>query len=66
MPGGDTRRLRGETTVKSVNRANAGHDAPVRDSGGMPGVAGDRPYRDGGGAGPAGPGQDPARVPLRG
>ena len=51
--------------MKSGNRGNAGHDAPVRDNGGMPGVAGNDPYRDGEGAGPAGPGQDPARVPLR-
>jgi putative transposase len=31
----------------------------------MPVMAGDRPYRDGEGAGPAGPGPDPGRVPLR-
>jgi putative transposase len=50
--------------VKSVTRGNAGLDAPVRDNGAMPGMTGDGPYRDGD-AGPAGPGPDPGRVPLR-
>src|ERR1700740_3220196 len=68
MAGGDTRRIGGRTTVKSVTRGNAGQDAPVRDNSGMPGMAGDDRYRGGGSprpGGPAGPGPDPARVPLR-
>jgi putative transposase len=49
--------------VKSVTRGNAGQDAPVRDNGAMPGIAGDDAYRDGGSPVPGG--QDPVRVPLR-
>jgi putative transposase len=54
--------------VKSVTRGNAGQDAPVRDSGAMPVMAGDDAYRDGesllpGGRAAGGP--DPGRVPLR-
>ena len=49
--------------MKSVNRGNAGHDAPVRGNGAMPGMAGDDPDRDG--ASPAGPGPEVPRVPLR-
>src|SRR5579862_5654759 len=63
MPGGDTRGIGGGTTVKSVNRGNAGQDAPVRGNGAMPGMAGDDPYGDGGSPLPGV--QDPARVPLR-
>ena len=54
--------------MKSVTRGNAGLDAPAGDNGAMPGMAGDDAYQDGGSpraGGPAGPGQDPARVPLR-
>jgi hypothetical protein len=54
--------------VKSVTRGNAGQDAPVRDNGAMPVMAGDGPYRDGESAlpgGRAGSGEDPGRVPLR-
>ena len=54
--------------MKSVTRGNAGLDAPAGDNGAMPGMAGDDVYRGGGSSGaggPAGPGQDPARVPLR-
>lgn len=54
--------------MKSVTRGNAGQDAPTGDNGAMPVMAGDDPYRDGGSpvrGGPAGPGPDPARVPLR-
>ena len=54
--------------MKSVTRGNAGLDALAGDNGAMPGMAGDDAYRDGGSSGaggPAGPGQDPARVPLR-
>jgi len=49
--------------VKSVNRGNAGQDAPVRGTGAMPGMTGDDPYGDGGSPLPGG--RDPARVPLR-
>jgi putative transposase len=54
--------------VKSVNRANAGPGAAVRDNGGMPVMAGDDPDRDGEGllpGGQSGRGQAPGRVPLR-
>ena len=40
--------------VKSVTRANAEQDAPVRDNGAMPVMAGDGPYRDGESALPGG------------
>ncbi len=54
--------------MKSVNRANAGPGAAVRDNGGMPVMAGDDPDRDGEGllpGGQSGRGQAPGRVPLR-
>ena len=52
--------------VKSVTRENAEQDAPVRDNGAMPVMAGDGPYRDGESALPGGRvREDPGRVPLR-
>ena len=51
--------------MKSVNRGNAGPDAPADGNGQMPVIGGDDPYCDGEGPLPGGGGQEPARVPLR-